>query len=115
MNQCSPRAGNLARASLAAKLANRFDEQEDSVHAGVAVGEASTVGVEGEVAAGRRALAGHELASLATLAESQSFERHEHSDGEAVVALDQIDCVVSDVRHLEGSRSRHFRGSKPGQ
>src|SRR3990172_1203253 len=53
-------AGDLALAALPAELADGLDEEEDAVHAGVGVGEAAAVGVEGELAAGGGAPAGHQ-------------------------------------------------------
>ena len=46
---------HLADAALAAQLPHRLDQQEQAVHAGVAVGEAAAIGVDRQLAAGRDA------------------------------------------------------------
>src|SRR3990170_4551922 len=96
------RVRDLAVAALAAELADGFDEEEDAVHAGVGVGEAAAVGVEGEVAAGGGALAGDEGAAFAGLAEAERLQGDEGGVGEGVVDFDDVDVLVADAGHLEG-------------
>ncbi len=62
---------DLPVAALAPELACSFQEEEHAVHAGVTVGEASAVGVHGEVTAGSGALVGDEVGAFAPAAESQ--------------------------------------------
>src|SRR5438132_8504611 len=42
---------HLARATFAAQLAHRLDQEEEAVHAGVAIGEAAAIGVDRQPAA----------------------------------------------------------------
>src|SRR3990172_8434033 len=78
------------------------DEEEDAVHSGVGVGEATAVGVEGEVAAGRGALAGDEGTALAPAAEAERLQSDQRRVGERVVDLYDVDILMRHAGHLEG-------------
>src|SRR5262245_1221551 len=79
--------GDLARAALAAQLPHGLDQQEQAVHAGVAVGEAAAVGVDGEAALGPDPPALDEGAALALPAEAEVLQEQDRVDGEGVVEL----------------------------
>src|SRR5260221_12539285 len=66
---------DLARPALAAQLTRRLRQQEQAVHAGVAVGEPAAIGVEREGAARRGALPGAEAAAVAAAPEAQRRHR----------------------------------------
>src|ERR1700730_6218858 len=52
--------GDLAGVAFAAQLACRLDQQEQSVHAGMAIGEPAAIGVDRQTAAGRIVLGSSE-------------------------------------------------------
>src|SRR3546814_14480651 len=72
-------AGDLAVAALAAELADRFDQDEHAVHAGVGVGEATAVGVRGQGATGAEAPVGDEVAALALGTDAEVLQGHQPS------------------------------------
>src|SRR6266446_7984725 len=47
--------GDLPRAAFAAQLPRRLDQQEEAVHAGMAIGQPAAIGVDRQAAAGRDA------------------------------------------------------------
>src|SRR5262249_9671176 len=101
VGQSHPGAIDLALPGLAAELAGSLDQREDAVHPGVAVGQPAAVGVERELAAGRRSLATDEVARLAPAAEAECFQGQKDSDREAVVNLAHVDVSGPESRHPE--------------
>ena len=68
------RAVDLASAAFAAQLAHRLDQQEQAVHAGVAIGQAAAIGVDRQLAAGGDPAALDKPAALAFRAEAEIFQ-----------------------------------------
>src|SRR5438132_6894257 len=67
--------GNLTRTGFAAQLPHRLDQQEQPVHAGVAIGQAAASGVDRQTAARRDMAAGYERAALALRAEAEILQK----------------------------------------
>jgi len=59
---------HLPVAGLAAELAYRLYQEEAAVHPRMGIGQSAAVGVQGEVPAGRGALAGNEVRYLSPAA-----------------------------------------------
>ena len=76
---------HLPVAAFTPQLPCSFQQKEHPIHAGVAVGETSSVGVHGEIAAGSRALVGNEVGALAPAAEAERLQRDEDCIGEGVI------------------------------
>src|SRR4051812_29242871 len=72
--------GHLAVARLAAKLTDRFHDEEEAEEAGMAVRQTAAAGVEREGAAWRDPATLHERASLAPPAETERLQGKEHGD-----------------------------------
>ncbi len=89
---------DLARAAFAAQLPHRLDQQEQAVHAGVAIGQAAAVGVDRQAAAGRDAAALDEAPAFALRAEAEIFEEQDRVDRERVVELDDVDVRRAPAR-----------------
>ena len=103
--------GDLARAAFAAQLPRRLDQQEQAVHAGVAIGEAAAIGVDRQAAAGRDAAAGDKAAAFALRAEAEILEEEDRVDREGVVELDDIDVLRGRAR--PSHRPRGPTGNAP--
>src|ERR1043166_7972746 len=82
---------HLARAAFAAQLPHGLDQQEQAVHAGMAIREAAAIRVDREFAAGRDAAARDKRAALPLCAEAEVFEEQHRVDRKGVVELDDID------------------------
>src|SRR5262249_41836978 len=85
---------HLPLTTLATKLAHRLDDSEHAVHAGVGVRQTATIGVHGEVPAGRSALSRYERSTLPFLTEAQVLQRHDGSEGEGIVEHCYVDVLV---------------------
>src|SRR5579885_790782 len=105
---------DLARAAFAAELAHRLDQQEQPVHAGVAIAEPAAVGVDRQGAARGDAAALDKAAAFALLAEAEVFEEQDRVDREGVVKLDDVDIGRSEPGHGIGLAARR-QGAGDGQ
>src|SRR5580692_8047679 len=79
---------HLAGAAFAAQLTDRLDQQEQAVHAGMAIGQPAAIGVDGETALGGDASAADEGPAFALLAEAEILQEQNGVDREGVVELD---------------------------
>src|SRR5713101_1504618 len=68
------RAGHLACAGIAAQLPHRLDQEEEPVHAGMAIGEAAAIGVDREPAARGDMSVFDKAAALTLRAKPEVFE-----------------------------------------
>src|SRR5690348_11862813 len=92
--------GDLAGAAFATELTRRLDQQEQSIHAGVAIGEAAAIGVDRHTAAGRYVAVGYEAAPLAFRAEAEILEEKDRVDRERVIELDNVDVAGREMSHF---------------
>src|SRR5437762_11236260 len=83
--------GDLAGAVFAAQLSRRLDQQEQSVHAGVAVGEAAAIGVDRQTAARRKMAVRYKAAPLTFRTEAQILQEKDRLDGEGIIQLNDVD------------------------
>src|ERR1700724_2970776 len=102
--------GDLAGAAFAAQLACCLDQQEQSVHAGMAIGEPAAIGVDRQTADRRDTAIAYEAAPLAFRAKAEILQEKDRVDREGVVQLDDVDVAGRKPRHfvcrpprLEGS------------
>src|SRR5262249_35769586 len=93
---------HLPRTALAPQLAHRFDQQEQSVHPGVAVRQAATVGVDRETARGADPPL-DKCPALALLAESQVLQKENRVDRESIVELHRVYISRTELGHVVGS------------
>ena len=67
--------GDLTRTGFATQLPHGLDQQKQSVHAGMAIGEPAAIGVDRQAAAGRNTPVGYEAAPLAFRANPRSSRK----------------------------------------
>src|ERR1700751_1494672 len=63
--------GDLARSAFMAQLSCRLDQQKQPIHAGVAIGEPTAIGVDRQAALWRDAPIGNKAAAFALWAEAE--------------------------------------------
>ena len=87
----------LVVAAFTPQLPNGLHQEEAAVHAGVGIRQAASVGVQREVAPGRRALVGHEVCGLSPAAKAHTFQGQHNRVGERIINHGQINVVVTDA------------------
>src|SRR5215831_11292067 len=92
--------GHLAVAAFAAQLSCRLDQQKQSVHARVAIGEATAIGVDGETAVRGDMAARYERATLALPTKAEILQKQDRVDREGVVQLEDVDIAGAEARHV---------------
>src|SRR5215469_17710352 len=100
----------LAGTALAAQLPCRLDQQEQPIHAGMAIGKAAAIGVDRDPRAAcpagrsedarRDAAALDKSAAFALRAEAEILEEQDRVDCECVIQLDDVDIARAEARHL---------------
>src|SRR4029077_404594 len=98
--------GDLPRAALAAQLPRRLDQQEEAVHAGMAIRKPAAIGVDRQAAAGRDAATLDKRAAFSLGAETEILEKEDRVDREGVIELDDIDILGAEPRHRVGDAAR---------
>src|SRR5580692_3608936 len=98
--QLSP--ADLAGPAFAPKLLDRFDEEEDAAHPGLARGEPAPIGVGGQGTANSELAVLDERPTLTLRAEPEPLQGQDHHGGEGVVDLDDVDVIGRDPGSFEG-------------
>ena len=97
---------------LATHLPHPFNHQLQARHAGFR--QQATRCVDGQIAANLNAAVFNKTPAFALLTEAVGFQRHQRSDGEAVVDLRHINVLGRQPGHLECGLRRQ-RGGGGGQ
>src|SRR5439155_11941338 len=86
-------AGHLAGVAVAAQLPHRLYEEEEPVHAGMAIGEAAAIGIDRQPTAGGDMPAVDKASAVALRAKPEVLEKEDRVYREGVVELDDIDVA----------------------
>ncbi len=111
MHQAVPGLLDLPFTALAPQLSNRFNEQKNSEHPGMAVPQSAATCVDRQFRSGADALIDH-AAPLSLRTKSEILQTEDDADGERVINLDHVDVFWSETGHFVGRLAGFCRGRR---